>query len=107
MIGPVRPGEKTIDQAIEEGEVDDVPTTPAASTTSNDTARAGKKKKSRKSKNPGVRNLHKKSDLRKRTWDIVEKDTMDGGVDYGETPIAEPGRATAASKRRMVSYDDV
>jgi hypothetical protein len=77
----------------EDGEV---PSAPSA------TAKKSKKRKRGKSNNNKHRNGEEPIDLRKRTWDVVDKGLAT--LDYGEENN-QPAEASAIQRRR-ISYDD-
>lgn len=78
-------------QDVSEGEV--------SSTTAASTTKKNKKRKRVKNKNVSEPPI----DLRKRTWDVVDKGLA--SLDYGEEEHELPARASAA-QRRQISYDD-
>ncbi|KAK4659594.1 hypothetical protein QC762_111700 [Podospora pseudocomata] len=58
-----------------------------------------KRKRNNKNKNVGEPLM----DLRKRTWDVVDKGLA--SLDYGEEETQQPAQASTA-QRRQISYDD-
>jgi hypothetical protein len=58
--------------------------------------------KKKRKKNKG-KQANTKPDLRKRTWDVVEKST--GELDYGDNDTVAPA-SSRGPQRRKISYDD-
>jgi hypothetical protein len=87
------PEEDAAHDMSEEGEVSSVPSA---------TAKKSKKRKRGKPKNNKTNNGGEPIDLRKRTWDVVDKGLAT--LDYGEEGH-EPAEASAIQRRR-ISYDD-
>jgi hypothetical protein len=93
-VTTTNPDEDAAQSMSEDGEV---PSAPSA------TAKKSKKRKRGKSKNNNKhRNGEEPIDLRKRTWDVVDKGLAT--LDYGEEDN-EPAEASAIQRRR-ISYDD-
>jgi hypothetical protein len=88
-----KPEEDAAHDMSEDGEVSSAPSA---------TAKQSKKRKRGKSKKNKTNNGAEPIDLRKRTWDVVDKGLAT--LDYGEENN-EPVEASAIQRRR-ISYDD-
>ncbi|KAK0729308.1 hypothetical protein B0T21DRAFT_350217 [Apiosordaria backusii] len=90
---PPKPQEATTALAgdLSEGEISSP--APVATTKKN-------KKRKRNNKN---KNVGEPIDLRKRTWDVVDKGLA--SLDYGEEETQQPAQAST-TQRRQISYDD-
>jgi hypothetical protein len=89
----MKPEEDAAHHMSEDGEVSSAPSA---------TAKHSKKRKRGKSKKNKTNNGVEPIDLRKRTWDVVDKGLAT--LDYGEENN-EPVEASAIQRRR-ISYDD-
>jgi hypothetical protein len=89
----MKPEEDAAHHMSEDGEVSSAPSA---------TAKQSKKRKRGKSKKNKTNNGVEPIDLRKRTWDVVDKGLAT--LDYGEENN-EPVEASAIQRRR-ISYDD-
>ncbi|KAK3984137.1 hypothetical protein QBC44DRAFT_23549 [Cladorrhinum sp. PSN332] len=90
---------KAIITATEEDAVQDLSEGEVSSATPSTTAKKNKKRKRGKNKNAGEQPI----DLRKRTWDVVDKGLA--SLDYGEQEFQQPPLASNV-QRRQISYDD-
>jgi len=88
-----------ITEPEEEDPAHDVSEGEVSLTTAATTAKKNKKRKRAKNKNVSEPPI----DLRKRTWDVVDKGLA--SLDYGEEEHGLPARANEA-QRRQISYDD-
>lgn len=117
---PIRPiiGPVMEEPDLEDGELQDNTTETSAPTPASDTPSGMKKSKKRKKKKPsnvsasqrdrepkpkGFFKQNVKPDLRKRTWDVVDKGLE--GLDYDEMNGGAAARPSMV-KRRQISYDD-
>jgi hypothetical protein len=110
FIGPVQPAKKSDDMAVkpefkdievEDGELMEDSTSSRSSNKKKPFSKS-KAKKGERGKERGFFKQTIKPDLRKRTWDVVDKGL--GSLDYDEgISNSAPARAV---QRRRITYDD-